>query len=239
MEPQFEVIPPPRPAPQPPKSNPKGIFGWIAGLGLMLYKFSAFFLIIFKTGGTMLISIGAYSLIFGWKFAAGLVFLIFVHELGHVVAAKAYRIPVTAPMFIPFVGAYVMLRRPMSSYANAIISYAGPLAGGLGGWACYYLGLVVGGHWIMAVALYTFILNLFNLLPIPPHDGSHIWRCFFPRSTPDVPASDRAYLGIFMAALLAGLALGIMQTWGNLPPPSDLAPSSRPSATWAPNRDQP
>jgi Zn-dependent protease len=123
-------------------------------------------------------------------------------------------------MFIPFVGAYVMHARPPNSYASAIIAYAGPLAGGLGGWACYYLARALGGEpWIMAVALYTFILNLLNLLPVPPLDGSRIWIGFSRAWTPDIMPSDRAYLAIFVAALLAGLGLGCLETWGNLPPP--------------------
>jgi len=197
----------------------------IVAIGVILFKSWTLIFVLAKTVGTMLLSIGAYSLFWGWKFAAGLVLLIFVHEMGHFISARCYRIPVTAPTFIPFVGAYVLLKnRPMDSWSNAIISYAGPLAGGLGGWACYYLAGFYGEEWIMAVALYTFIINLFNLLPIPPLDGSHIWICFWKKRTPDMRSSDRLYLGIFVAALIAGLVLGCMYTWGNLPPPSSLTP---------------
>ncbi len=223
MQPQFEVLPPQRPVP-PPKRSPGGILGLLAAAAALIYKLGLPFLIFFKTGGTMLLSIGAYSLLWGGKFAAGFVVLIFVHEIGHVISAKSYGLPVTAPMFIPFVGAYVMHARPNSSYAMAIIAYSGPLAGGLGGWACYYLGLAMGEHWIVAVAFYTFMINLFNLLPIPPLDGSKIWIGFSRRLTPDIPPADRAYLAIFVAALVAGLVLGCLHTWGNLPPPSDLRP---------------
>ena len=137
-------------------------------------------------------------------------------------AAKICGVPVTAPMFIPFVGAYVMLSvRHLTSWTNAIISYAGPLAGGLGGWACYALALQMpDSPWLLAVALYTFILNLINLAPIPPLDGSKIWISFMPTRTPEMTFSDRVYMGFFLAALIAGLLLGTMETWGNLPPPS-------------------
>jgi Zn-dependent protease len=227
IQPTFTVEPPRQPRPQPPKPNRGGLLGIIIAAGAALFKFAAPLLVLLKTGGTMLLSIGAYSLLWGWKFAAGLVLLIFVHEMGHFIAAKCYRIPVTAPMFIPFVGAYVLLKnRHMSSWTNAVISYAGPLAGGLGGWACYFLAASQDSEWLMAVALYTFILNLFNLAPIPPLDGSRIWIAFSRRWTPDMSVSDRAYMGIFLASLIAGLLLGCMHTWGNLPPPSDLAPTS-------------
>jgi Zn-dependent protease len=150
MEPTFEVLPPNR---QPQSPKPKGIFGWVVVLGLMSAKFIGPILLFLKTGLTMLLSIGAYSLLFGWKFAAGLVVLIFVHEMGHYVAAKCYRVPVSAPVFIPFMGAYVLLKnRPLDFWVNAMISYAGPLAGGLGGWACYILALSQESPWLMAVA---------------------------------------------------------------------------------------
>ncbi len=76
----------------------------------------------------------------------------------------------------------------------------------------------------MAVALYTFGLNLINLAPLPGFDGSKIWIGFWRSRTPDIPLGDRAYLAIFLAATIAGLLLGCLHTWGNLPPPSDLAP---------------
>ena len=39
------------------------------------------------TAGTALVSVAAYSLFFGWTFAVGFVVLLFVHEMGHVIAA--------------------------------------------------------------------------------------------------------------------------------------------------------
>ena len=109
-----------------------------------------------------------------------------------------------------------------------MVSFAGPLAGGLGGWVCYFLAESLDSKWLLAVALYTFILNLFNLAPFPPLDGSRIWISFSQRWTPDMSKEDRMYMGIFVAALIAGLVLGCMHTWGHLPPPSDLAPSGHP-----------
>ena len=227
MEPKFEVLPPgpSQPRSQPPKPGRGGLWGILAAIGAVLFKIGLPLLVWLKTAGTMLLSIGAYSIFFGWKFAAGLVVLILVHEMGHFISARYYRIPVTAPTFIPLFGAYVLLKsRPMNPWTNAIISYAGPLAGGLGGWACYYLACYYDKEWLMAVALYTFILNLVNLAPVPPLDGSHIWICFSRNRTPDMVFTDRVYLGFFVTGLIAGLLLGIMYTWGNLPPPSSLAP---------------
>jgi hypothetical protein len=40
------------------------------------------------TAGTMLLSMVTYAFVFGWRYAVGLVLLIFVHEMGHFVTAK-------------------------------------------------------------------------------------------------------------------------------------------------------
>lgn len=62
------------------------------------------------TGGTMLISIVTYAFVYGWRYAVGLVGLIFAHEMGHYVAAKQSKLDVGAPCFIPFVGAWIQLK---------------------------------------------------------------------------------------------------------------------------------
>jgi len=188
----------------------------IVAIVVILLKFAAPILVLLKTGGTMLLSIFAYSVGFGWSWqlATGIVVLIFVHEMGHFISAKSYGISVSAPVFIPFVGAYVMLKnRPLDSWTNAVISYAGPLAGGLGGWAAYLLGLTLDLRWLIAVAFYTFVLNLINLAPIPPLDGSHIWITFLRSFTPNMTLAERLYMAIFLAALIAGLILGCLLCW--------------------------
>jgi len=218
MEPTFQILPPERPSSQTPprRSNRGGLVGGLAAVGAVLFKFAAPLFILIKTGGMMLLSIAAYCFAFGWSWqiATGIVLLIFVHEMGHFISAKYYHIPVSAPVFIPFLGAYVLLKsRPLDAWTNAIISYAGPLAGGLGGWGSYFLGLELGYPWLFAVAFYTFILNLINLAPIPPLDGSHIWITFSRTWTPHMVFSDRLYMGIYLASLIAGLLLGCLQSW--------------------------
>jgi len=63
------------------------------------------------TGGTMLISVFAYALVFGWWYAVGFVLLIFVHEMGHFIAARQRGLAVGAPTFIPFLGAWIEMAR--------------------------------------------------------------------------------------------------------------------------------
>jgi Zn-dependent protease len=125
--------------------------------------------------------IWVYSWTFGWPFAAGFVLLIFVHEMGHVIAAKWLGMPVTAPIFIPFVGAYITMKEnPRDAWTEALMAYGGPLAGCIGGWFCWWLALQFHEPWIMGVASITFVMNLFNLIPVPPLDGGRICAAVSP-----------------------------------------------------------
>jgi Zn-dependent protease len=83
------------------------------------------------------VSVGGYALLFGWRFGIGFVLLILVHELGHYVEARRQGLSPALPVFIPFLGAYVALKgQPFDPWRNALVSIAGPVAGGLAALAC-------------------------------------------------------------------------------------------------------
>lgn len=137
---------------------------------------------ILKTGGTMIISVFAYALLFGWRYAVGFVLLIFVHELGHYVSARRAGLKVGAPTFIPFVGAWIELKdQPMDARVEAKIALAGPVAGTFGALLCYYVARDSGSMLLLALAYSGFMLNLWNLLPINPLDGGRIVAILSPK----------------------------------------------------------
>ena len=134
------------------------------------------------TGGTMILSVFAYALIFGWWYAVGFVLLIFVHELGHYAAARSRGLDVGAPTFIPFVGAWVELKdMPHDVETEAWIGLAGPLLGTVGALACYYAYRSTDAPLLLALAYAGFFLNLFNLIPVSPFDGGRITAIISPR----------------------------------------------------------
>ena len=134
------------------------------------------------TGGTMIISVFAYALIFGLWYAVGLVALIFVHELGHYAAARQRGLDVGAPTFIPFVGAWIELKQaPHDVETEAWIGLAGPLLGTVGALVCYYAYRATGSPLLLALAYAGFFLNLFNLIPLSPFDGGRITAIISPR----------------------------------------------------------
>jgi Zn-dependent protease len=164
----------------------KKTLGPIAVVGVVIAKFLAklkFFIlpalkflpILLKSGGTMLISIWAYALFFGWPFAVGFVLLMFVHECGHLIVAKKFGLPVSAPVFIPFMGAFILLKdQPSNAWMEACVGIGGPILGSLGALACNSLGEIFNMPLLIALASTGYLLNLFNLMPVGFLDGGRI-----------------------------------------------------------------
>lgn len=137
---------------------------------------------LFTTGGTMVLSVLAYSFIYGWRYAVGFVLLIFVHEMGHYLAARQRGLDVGAPTFIPFVGAWIALKDlPHNAETEAYVGLGGPLLGSLGALACYFAARETGSSLLLAISYAGFFLNLFNLIPLSPLDGGRITAVLSPR----------------------------------------------------------
>ena len=191
MEPQAPVAPPPPsplgPAQPPRESLLKRAGGLVVGAVLLLVKFGKVALLalpklkVLTTSGTMLVSVAAYSLIWGWKFAVGFVVLLFVHEMGHVIQLRREGIQASAPVFIPFMGALVWAKSlGDDAAAEARVGLAGPIVGTLGSAACIPLASLTGNDLFTALAFTGFFLNLFNLLPIVPLDGGRAMAAMSP-----------------------------------------------------------
>jgi Zn-dependent protease len=162
----------------------------LTGLALMLWKFKfvALFLLtkakflLFgltkaSTFFSMFVSMWAYSLLYGWPFAIGLVLSIYCHELGHVAAAMRYGIQVESMMFVPFMGAAVTMRKGhLDPAEDARIALAGPLWG-LGAAAfCTAVYLATDSTAWGIIGWIGAEINLINLAPIWILDGSHAFR---------------------------------------------------------------
>ncbi len=146
--------------------------------------------------GSMFVMIWVYSQWYGWAFALGLVLCILVHELGHVFVAWRRGLPVSAPIFIPGAGALILLKRnPGTAWEDALVGIGGPVFGTLAGLVCYGIYMVTGNPMFAAIALFTFLLNLFNMVPLYPLDGGRIVSAVSP------------YIWLLGVVLMAGLYL--------------------------------
>jgi Zn-dependent protease len=158
----------------------------LAIVGALVWKFKALALAVFKfkvftTAASMLVSIGAYALLWPWQFALGLVLLLLVHELGHVVELRRQGVPASAPLFIPFLGAVVgMKQMPKDAWREAQVALAGPIIGSLGALAVWIAGEALDSDLLVALAFTGFFLNLFNLIPIVPLDGGRAVAAIHP-----------------------------------------------------------
>jgi Zn-dependent protease len=133
------------------------------------------------TSATALLSVAAYSLWFGWWFAVGFVVLLFVHEMGHVIALRREGIRASAPMFIPFLGAVITSRSlGEDAAAEARVGLAGPVLGTVGAFGALALYGVTGSNIFRGLAYVGFLLNLFNLLPVVPLDGGRAMAAMTP-----------------------------------------------------------
>src|SRR6266568_135999 len=157
-----------------------GLGGIGATIGAFLLKFQAVGLLLLKFGWagiSAVISIGVYSVIFGWQFAVGLVALLFIHEMGHALVMKLKGIPVGGMIFIPLLGAAVIMKQmPRNAKDEAEVGIAGPIAGAIASSVCLFLALQtpeIRSVWA-PLAYFGFFMNLFNLIPVVSFDGGRV-----------------------------------------------------------------
>lgn len=172
----------------PPAGEPKHQHPWIKKLGplgaiaVAAIKFKTVILLLltkalqFKALLSMLAFFGVYWAAYGWRFAAGLVIGIYLHEMGHVWMLRHYSMRASMPMFIPFVGAFVTSYDSRTPGQDARIGLAGPLWGV--GAAITALALsrsYPNPAWGPIVGV-TAVINLFALVPVWIFDGSKGFR---------------------------------------------------------------
>lgn len=121
------------------------------------------------------LSLGLYIAAFGWSFAWMLIIVLFLHEGGHYVWARAYKLNPGLPAFVPFLGAFVAMKKlPKDEASHAWVAFAGPLIGGVTSALIYAVGAYIDNTWMMATGNLGFILNLFQLIPARPLDGGFV-----------------------------------------------------------------
>ncbi len=159
--------------------------GGLAGLGgigallaaLLKFQWLAVFLKFGFAGFSAVVSIVLYSFLFGWPFAVGLVALLFIHEMGHALVMKLKGLPVGGMIFIPMLGAAVLMSKmPKNAKDEAEVGIAGPIAGAIASSVCLLLALQsphIRSIWA-PLAYFGFFINLFNLIPIVPFDGGRV-----------------------------------------------------------------
>jgi Zn-dependent protease len=180
---------PPYTTPDPPRpggtqNKLKKALGPLAVLAAFVAKFKVAIFAALKflpTGASMIVSMWFYALNWGWWFALGFVLLIFVHECGHLLVAKRIGLKVSAPVFIPFFGAVILLKEaPRNAWIEAQVGIGGPLLGTAGAAVCYLIYRATGLPLYGALAYTGFFINLINLVPFGFLDGGRIVTALSP-----------------------------------------------------------
>ena len=116
---------------------------------------------------------GMLALFMGPIFALGGVLGVLVHETGHVIAMNLLGCGPARIVIIPFLGGAAVPARPASTeFKDVLISLAGPVFGLLA-MAPFFLAYALTGDDIwFGGAFFVAFINLLNLAPAPPLDGS-------------------------------------------------------------------
>jgi Zn-dependent protease len=138
-----------------------------------------------------------------WRIALAGVIGVFVHEYGHVLAINALGCGPGRIHIVPFLGgAAHMARSPSTDFKGVLISLAGPTFGLLATIPFFLAASYTGNRIWVGGALFIAVINLVNLLPAPPLDGSKAIG----------PALHRVHPWLEKAALLVVGGLAVL--WG-------------------------
>jgi Zn-dependent protease len=198
------------------------VLGVALKFGFAIFKFFSIF-----------IAVAGYALIWGWNFAVGFVLLILVHELGHFFEARRQGLRATWPTFIPFFGAYVLIKdAPLNPWRNALVALAGPAYGAGAAAVCWGIGEAIDSNLMRALAYAGFLINLINLIPVGILDGGAVWRALqlarhsvaappgqefamgstYPITIPGGGPSRAWQIGLLYGTLVTLLVLGMIAT---------------------------
>ncbi|MBN8552334.1 MAG: peptidase M50 [Caulobacterales bacterium] len=124
-------------------------------------------------GATLLFAGFIWWITESWIIALALIFGLIVHEYGHVLAMNRLGMGPAKIYIIPFLGGVAAGQRgPRSVWDGVVVSLAGPLFGLLATIPFFGLFLLLGDPMWLLGAFVICMINLINLAPAPPLDGS-------------------------------------------------------------------
>lgn len=158
----------------------RGIIAAIGAVLLGVLKYGALILKVGLVGPTMIslvASLFAAVLLYGWVFGVGIVVLIGIHELGHMIMAMRYGLPVSGPTFLGPFGAFVRHGHAHNADQQTAISLAGPAFGVGAAAVCVGLGLLLpigAARALLSLGSFALFINVMNLMPLGFLDGAKI-----------------------------------------------------------------
>lgn len=115
-----------------------------------------------------------------WQEILILIFVLLVHELGHLLTMKLLRYHDVKMFFIPFLGAAVSGKaKNETAFKSCIVSLMGPFPGIILGVIFYLLFGITQNYYLLKTSQVMLLLNAFNLLPVMPMDGGRFIDVLF------------------------------------------------------------
>ena len=191
-----------------------------------------------KTFISLILWVVAFSVLMGWQQALVFGLLIYVHEMGHLFAIQYYGYRFSWPLFVPFLGAFVLQgKQSMNRRENFLIALSGPFAG----MAVSLLLLGLNMVWVLPplifkMAYLNLIINFFNLLPVWILDGARISkqlsRMHFLVLVPALFITALVNLNVFLLIMGVGWLVSLLLLWNTTCSPlaydkKDTIPISR------------
>ncbi len=158
-----------------------------------------------------------------WIIAASVMFGLFVHEYGHVLAMNRVGMGPARIYIIPFLGGLAKATsEAKTEWTGVLVALAGPAFGLLAMLPLLAVGFATGNSEWMAGAFFVAMLNLINLVPAPPLDGSRALGPVLARVHPVLEKLVLLAIGVavvgwgistgrYILAVFLGLAL-----WGHM-----------------------
>jgi len=124
---------------------------------------------------SLAVFLGAGAARWDWKVLLLMVPVLLFHELGHYAAMRVFKYKNLRMFFIPLFGAAVSgSHYNVAGWKKVIVSLMGPVPGIALGTVMGLAGVYFDQNWLVTGAIFTVILNGFNLLPILPLDGGWV-----------------------------------------------------------------
>jgi len=136
-----------------------------------------------------------------WVIAVAAIWGLFVHEYGHVLAMNRLGMGPAKIYIIPFLGGVAKSQRlPKSEWDGVLVSLAGPGFGLLAA-IPLFAGFIATGQreWLLGAAVIA-LINLVNLAPAPPLDGSKAIGPVLARIHPNVERAAMVVIGVLIVA---------------------------------------
>ena len=170
---------------------------------------------------TGLLTLAGFAMLVGWAFALLVIFALFIHEMGHLVAYRLMGQPWGRMIFLPFLGAIAMPRLPFESQGQTVFAaLMGPGISTILSVACALWTLTIAPNHSFPVilGLVTVLLNIFNLLPVEPLDGGIALRSVLSRlfgkharfglmATGGLIAAAGLFIGQIVLVIFGGIAI--------------------------------